>query len=352
MKILRRNALPAAAGLLLLLAAVLAARHMRWDWHDFGRQMRSVSLLRMATGVACIYGTFILRAIRWSLFLKPRHSTSPAALVAPQFMGFAAVAIFGRLADLTRPALVALRTRTSLGEQLAVYSLSRVSDLATFVVLLTATLLFVPRSSPHHALLLRAGIVSATGLVAMAALVWALRKRGPQIAAVASARVRPLSQRAAGVLERRLLEAATALRSLHSATDALVVLALSLLIWLGIADAYVQGTRAFVLTPTLRALTFPQTLLLMVTSMSSSLLQVPVLGWFTQIALVSAALHAFFGAPAPEAAACAAVLLVITSLSTIPAGLIAARLSGITLAEAAQAVGRATNASETAISRV
>jgi hypothetical protein len=57
----------------------------------------------------------------------------------------------------------------------------------------------------------------------------------------------------------------------------------------------------------------------------------PVLGWFTQIGLVAAAISSFFGA-APEAStACAATLLLVTFLSIVPVGLIWAQIDHVNL---------------------
>ena len=71
--------------------------------------------------------------------------------------------------------------------------------------------------------------------------------------------------------------------------------------------------------------------LLMVASGGASIFQLPVLGWFTQIGLVAAAISSFFGV-APEAAtACAATLLLVTFLSIVPVGLIWAQFDHISL---------------------
>jgi hypothetical protein len=116
----------------------------------------------------------------------------------------------------------------------------------------------------------------------------------------------------------------------------LVALVLSLVLWLGIAESYLQSVHAMAATPQLATLTFTQVMLLMATSMGGSLLQLPILGWFTQIALMAAAVHTFFGTPLEAATAYGAITLFINSLSIVPAGLIAARVAGTTLRGAAQ----------------
>jgi hypothetical protein len=76
-------------------------------------------------------------------------------------------------------------------------------------------------------------------------------------------------------------------------------------------------------------------MLLMGASLGASLLQFPIIGWFTQIAASAAAMHEFYGAPIEAATACGALLLIVSWLSIIPAGLIAARLNHVSLKSAA-----------------
>jgi hypothetical protein len=89
-------------------------------------------------------------------------------------------------------------------------------------------------------------------------------------------------------------------------------------------------------TPELAGVTFSRTMLLMAVSIGGSALQPPIIGWFTQIAITAAAMHSFYGAPIEAATACGAVLLVVTSLCIIPAGLIYSRVEHVSLKKVAQ----------------
>ncbi len=75
----------------------------------------------------------------------------------------------------------------------------------------------------------------------------------------------------------------------------------------------------------------------MATSMGASLLQLPVVGWFTQVAALAAAYHGFFGVPTAAASLCGALTFAVNTGSVIPPGLLLARRSGLTLREAQQA---------------
>jgi hypothetical protein len=102
-----------------------------------------------------------------------------------------------------------------------------------------------------------------------------------------------------------------------------------------IGEAYVQTAHAFVQTPELAGLTFSRTMLLMAASIGGSALQLPIIGWFTQIAVTAAAMHGFFGAPIEAATACGAMLLVVTFICIIPTGLVYSRIEHVSLKKVA-----------------
>ena len=101
--------------------------------------------------------------------------------------------------------------------------------------------------------------------------------------------------------------------------------------WGLITLAYLETTRAFVASPQLASMTLAKCMLLLAFSGGASIFQLPVIGWFTQIGLVAAAIASFYGA-APEAStACAATLLLVTFLGIVPVGLIWAQLEHVSL---------------------
>ncbi|HEY5330352.1 MAG TPA: lysylphosphatidylglycerol synthase transmembrane domain-containing protein [Acidobacteriaceae bacterium] len=331
-----RSATLAALCLVLLLVGAWAAHRHPFDWHSLRLQLRSIAWLHVAIGIACIYIGFWFRAVRWAVLLGPRKRVASSTLVAPQFIGFTAVALFGRLADLTRPYLIARRTGLPIATQVAVYSVERIFDLAAAAILFSVTLAFAPRDLPHHEAFARAGIISLAATLGLAAFALTIRFAGDRIAQLATRLLNPLSPKFAALAAARILDFRTGLDTLTSVREFLATLALSLMLWLGIAEAYQQCAHAMAATPQLATLTFTQTMLLLAASMGGSLLQLPIVGWFTQIAVLAAALHAFFSAPVEAATACGAIILFVTTLSIVPVGLIAARLSGTTLRAASR----------------
>ena len=89
--------------------------------------------------------------------------------------------------------------------------------------------------------------------------------------------------------------------------------------------------RAFVASPPLATISFSKCVLLMVVSGGASVIQLPVLGWFSQIGIVAAAIAGFYGVPVEPATACAATLLLVTFLGIVPVGLVWAQVENISL---------------------
>jgi uncharacterized membrane protein YbhN (UPF0104 family) len=329
-----RTIIPVAL-VLLVLILWLARSHASFDWRSLGHQLRSVSAILIVTAVLCSYLGYWLRAWRWSVLISPLCKTSALQMLPSQLIGFTIVGLFGRFADLARPYLIARRLHTTVASQLAVYSIERAFDLASAAILFSTTLAFAPRNMPHHEAFARAGIVSLAATVFLAVFALTLRFAGHRVATLAQHLLRPLSETFAQATAARILEFSEGLHIVSTIREFLVALALSILMWLFIAATYLASTHAFQATPTLANLSLAATMLLLATSLGGSLLQLPILGWFTQIAVLAAALHGFFNVPLETASACGAVILLVSNIAVIPAGLIAARIEGVSLRDAA-----------------
>lgn len=303
----------------------------------FFMQLREIALLPVCLGILSIYVCFALRAIRWALLLQPAHKADWKKLISPQLIGFTAVALFGRVADLTRPYLVARRLRTPVATQVAVYSIERMFDLGAAAILFSCTLALGSRNIPHHEAYARAGALSLFATAIVAALASGIRLAGAELAQRIAELLRPLSLTLARAASSRVVALQQGFGTLVSFGQFARALALSLLMWLGIAFAYLASAHAFRSTPELAGLTYAGIMLLLATSLGASLLQLPVLGWFTQVAALAAAFHAFYNVPLETASACGAVTLFVTTLCVIPGGLIAAQLQGESLRESARA---------------
>lgn len=327
-----------------LAVLVIVFRHKaHFDWKTFWQQLRLVSWPHIWVGITLIYTTYLLRSLRWAVFVSPTKKVSAISLLGPQFIGFTAVALFGRLADLTRPYLVARRINLPLSSQVAVYTIERMFDLGAAALIFSSALAFTPKNLPHHEVFVRAGIVSLAATLAIAAFAGIIRIAGGVVAGFARGTVGILSKSAGESISTKIIGFRDGLNALSSIRDFGIVTALSLAMWGMIGAAYMQTAHAFVHTPELAGLTFSRTMLLMAASIGGSLLQLPIIGWFTQIAVTAAAMHAFYGAPIEASTACGALLLLVTFLCIIPTGLVYSRIEHVSLkkiADESEAAGK------------
>lgn len=315
----------------LAILVLVFRNRVHFDWKMFWHQLRFVSWRHIWAGMALIYATYWLRSVRWAVFLAPTKKVRAASLLGPQFIGFTAVALFGRLADLTRPYLVARRVELPLSSQVAVYTIERMFDLGAAALIFSTALAFTPKTLPHHEVFVRAGMFSLGLTVAIAVFAGVVRLAGGVVAGFARGTVGLLSKSAGESISAKILGFRDGLNALKSVKDFGIATAISLLMWFMIGWAYVQTAHAFVHTPELAGLTFSRTMLLMAASIGGSLLQLPIIGWFTQIAVTAAAMHEFYGAPIEAATACGALLLLVTFICIIPTGLVYSRIEHVNL---------------------
>jgi hypothetical protein len=309
---------------------------IHFDFHEFRVQLAMVDWVRIAIGTACIYIAYVFRSLRWAYLLRHNKKVHPLSLVGTQVIGFTAIALIGRVADPVRPYLVAKKTGLPLSNQIAVYIVERLFDAGTMALIFSSAILLTtwfgtPGALPHAELVKKSGYWGMAGTLAGASFLVAVRFAGNVVAIFLEKTLGVLSKKIGQAVGHKVREFRTGLDTMRSFADFAAAAGLSIGMWLLIAASYLETTRAFVASPELASMTAAKCVLLMVVSGVSSIIQLPVLGWFTQIGLVAAAISRFFGV-APEAStACAAMLLLVTFLGIIPIGLIWAQFEHVSL---------------------
>src|SRR5258708_26064888 len=195
-------------------------------------------------------------------------------------------------------------------------------DLGAAAIIFSCALAFTPKNLPNHDVFVRAGVLSMGATLAIAVFAGAIRLAGGAVAGFARGTVGAVSKAGGESIATKILGFRDGLNALSSIREFGVVVALSLGMWGMIGVAYLETAHAFGNTPELAGLTFSRTMLLMAASIGGSLVQLPIIGWFTQIAVTATAMHTFYGAPIEAATACGAMLLGVTWLCIIPAGVI------------------------------
>jgi glycosyltransferase 2 family protein len=322
-----------------LLALIWFGRHrIHFNWSVFLDQLHQADWTRFAIATALIWLGYGVRAMRWALFMKPTKRVHSLSILGSQVIGFTGVALFGRLADLVRPYLVSRRTDTPLASQIGIYAVERTFDMGSVALIFSTVLLFAPdrRSLPRPDLIHHAALVGLLVTVALALFATLARISGRMVAEIARRSLGALSPGLGQAASEKILAFRDGLNAIDSAGDFLLAVVFSLGMWAMIAGAYLETTRAFTASPALAGMTLSRCMLLMAASMGSSMIQLPVIGWFTQIALTAAAMQALFHAASEPALACGAMLLIVTFMSVIPVGLIWARFEHVSLKKIAR----------------
>jgi hypothetical protein len=328
-----RNRIVAAIMLLAVIALVWLGRgRIHFDWSVFGRQLRMADWRKMAIALGCIYAGYVVRSARWVWLLRHKKKMAPLSLLGTQVIGFTAVALIGRVADLVRPYLVSKRTGLPISSQIAVYIVERLFDAGSMALITSSVILLSPSGALPHAEVVRKAGYWGLALTLLGTLfLVAVRLWGDTVGSLLGGLFGRISKGFGQAVEGKIQAFHSGLDTIRSFSDFGVAAALSLGMWVMIAFAYLETTLAFVASPQLAAMTPSEGVLLMIVSGGASVIQLPVLGWFTQIGLVAGAISKFFGV-APEAATgCAAALLLITFLGIVPVGLIWARFEHVSL---------------------
>jgi hypothetical protein len=327
-------------GLVVLAALIALIVHERDRMHfDFGlfrSQLALADWRKILIGLACIYICYVIRSLRWAFLLRHIKKVGPFSLLGTQVIGFTAVALIGRIADPVRPYLVAKKTGLPISNQIAVYIVERLFDAGSMALIFCSVILLAPGDAlPHPEVVKKVAYGGLITTICGALFLVVVRLAGGVVATFLEEIFGVVSKSLGRGIGEKIRTFRAGLDTLRSFADFGVTMAISLTMWILISLAYLEITTAFVASQQLASLTLAKCMLLMASSMLASSMQLPVIGWFTQIGLVEEAMRNFFGV-APEAAtACAATLLLFTFLSVAPIGLIWARFEHVSLRKVA-----------------
>lgn len=303
-----------------------------FDWTLFAQEFRKASWTRVAIGVGSIYLAFVFRGVRWAWLLRPNKRVPLFSLIGAQVMGFTAVALIGRLADLVRPYLVAKRTGLTVGSQFAVYVVERLFDGGSMALLFCSAILVSPAGTlPRQEIFNKVGKGGLIVTVAGALFLVAVRMSGEAIARFFESVLGRISHGLGRAVGEKIRSFHSGLDTLRSPADFVVTLSLSLAMWCLITFAYLEGAEAFMTGGQPSSQSLARCLALMAGGGIASVVQLPVIGWFTQIAALDAMLRPLFGMTPEAAMACATTLLLITFLGIAPAGLAWAQFEHVNL---------------------
>ncbi len=322
--------------IVLVLAGLVYLQVREWrkfDWQKFKDGTEGISLIRILIGIAFIHLADFLRAIRWKIFLRPTRPNVPwTSLIAPQFVGFAGLAILGRPGELVRPYLLAKRSDTTVSSQIAVWFIERAFDIGAVTILLTADIFLLPNIRRDYPEWRLPGILLVVVFLAFVGILYLLWKRGPTVSAWACKYISKVSPKLGSSLEHKLRSASGGLHTIHDLRSFLEASLVSAGIWLLVALAYRQVTHAFPASTGLPGLDLPEVILLMGASVAGGVIQLPVVGGGSQLATIAVLSSSFSYSDRPELAVSAGIMFwLVTFISVAPLGLILARFEHVSL---------------------
>src|ERR1700757_2908759 len=325
---------------ILAILVYLQYRHWRtFDWGTFWSQTHRIKKWHVFHGVVLIYLGYVVRAVRWKIFLKPvRPNSKLSELVSPTLVGFTGLALLGRAGEFIRPYLIARRTDLPFSSQLAVWAVERIFDIGAFGILM-ALAIFLPsalQSIPHPEYYQRfreAGFFLIAFVVGTTAAAVVVRRNGDAAARWVELRFAHLSSNLGHKLAEKVREFGMGLNTIHGPISLVSLSVVSVGMWYMIALAYHEVTHSYGID----ALEIPvsQLLILIFASMLGSMLQLPAVGGGSQMATI-ATLSSVFDVPPEVAASCGILLWLGTFAAVIPLGLALAPFERLSLRKLSQ----------------
>lgn len=331
-----RKRILASVIVFLILAVLVYLQYRHWrtfDWGTFWSQTHRIKKLHVLHGIAYIYIGYLMRALRWKIFLKPvRPKTSVTEMVSPTLVGFTGIALLGRAGEFIRPYLIARRTDLSFSSQLAVWAVERIFDIGSFAFLIVMAI-FLPSALPsiphpeYYTRFREAGFALIALVAATTVAAFIIKMKGEAVAQWVEQRFSHLPK-VGHKLGDKVREFGMGLNTIHGGLEMLYLSAVSIGMWYLIALSYHEVTHAYGVD----ALEIPvsQLLILMGSSMVGSMLQLPAVGGGSQMATI-ATLSSVFDVPPELAASCGILLWLVTFAAVVPLGLLLAHHERLSL---------------------
>jgi glycosyltransferase 2 family protein len=327
----RKRWLAALVVLIILAWIVLRLRGFSFDWRRFLITFQQLDWRWVAISICLILLGNFARALRWQVMLRPTGRTAGIwRLNSDTAIGFATVALFGRVGEVVRPYLIAADAGLPFSSQAAAWLLERMLDLFAVLMMFGFALIRIPARAPHLSPEIQRGleaggfVFAAVGLVCLGVL--AVFRNFP------------------GMAQRRILSALTMLRQpdyqrvervlqafsggLECTRDARTLAALvahTALLWAIILGGFFALLRAFPATANFQ---FADTVVLLGFMAFGALLQIPGVGGGVQVAAI-VALTGIYGLRLEAASGVAILLWAVPSIVILLLGSFCAFQQGL-----------------------
>jgi glycosyltransferase 2 family protein len=292
------------------------------DWLAVWNEVRAANWTQLGMAVALLVGTYFIRVLRWRALLEPMAHPPLRALFRATVVGFSALFLMGRAAELIiRPAVLSVKERVHPSASYATVMIERVFDMVMVVVFFAVNLIFFEHNSldaEAMRLLVWIKVVGASLLVLSAAGVYGLsvfRKRTTSVLKYLERKLAWLPSHLLRGLMSLLRHISEGLSVFHDARSLTITVSYTIVLWLMVALAHLLVVRAFGIP--YAVVPFTGAVFVMGLSMLGSVVPTPGGATGPFHAATSAAL-AFLGVAKTEAASVAIILhLVVFTPATL-----------------------------------
>lgn len=317
--------------LVLLGFIIYRARGSSFDWNLFLETMRHVSWAWLMFAILLMLLTYVGRAIRWEVMLRPLgRPVTMARLTSDTCIGFMAATVLGRVGEFVRPYLIALSAGVSVSSQIAAWALERLLDIMAVLLIFGFALVRIPAHTSRLSSTVRwalsvGGYVAAAVAVLCLALFFAFRNlsQGTRDRLVSALGFLP-----ARYSERVVVIVDAFMNGVQSTRDPGLLLLLALFTgmeWALILASYIALLRSFTATA---ALTITDGVIVLAFVAFGSIFQIPGIGGGVQVTSI-VVLTQIYGLSLESATGIALFIWILTLVVIVPAGLACAFHRGL-----------------------
>ena len=320
---------------MILAGAIFAYRTdpSGFAWHEFVASLTGVHWLWLAASLPPILLTYLVRALRWRVFLRPvAPHASLWKITTATCIGFTAVVLFGRAGEAVRPFLIARDHHVPISTQVAAWLVERILDTLMVMLLFGLALAQVAGSGysavpgPKMRIVLETGgwLAGVTAAVCLAVLIGLRVFRGQVHTRIADALTflpEPLVVR----IRDFLAAFDEGMQSTRESSSIVPLIAYTVATWFLVGASFFCVFRAF---PALAGFNASDVVMILGLVCFASVVQIPGVGGGMQIATILV-LTEMYRVTLEVSSGVALMLWLLSFLSIVPIGLILAFQEGI-----------------------
>jgi uncharacterized protein (TIRG00374 family) len=310
----------AAGALLWFFYAQLEAHG--FDWRLAVNSLTGVQWSWLLLSLVPIGATYIVRALRWAIFLKPlKERPGLHGLISATVIGYGAISLFGRPGEFVRPCLIAAKEHVPTPSQLATWLLERIFDLIMALSVFAFALARVRASDVQVGpaltwVLATGGWIVTLLCIAVLAMLASFRHLSEPARRKLLAFLRFLPENHFHKARRVIDAFISGVESMRSDTALVAILLYSILEWALVAACYWCLARSYA---AMFHLSFVDVLIFMGFVSFGAAVQIPGIGGGVQVVSVLV-LTELFGVRLEVATSFALLLWIITFVAVVPFG--------------------------------